>query len=136
MLWMGSDQGDGVTLQYTESTGIFAARGPDSAFCLAGLPPPLNHAADQDGDQVISLSELLRVIQFYNLTGYGCEPGTEDGYAPDDPDQNCTPHSSDYTPQNWDIALTELLRLIQFYNFGGIVPCPNDPLSEDGFCLP
>jgi Leucine-rich repeat (LRR) protein len=136
MLWMGSDQGDGVTLQYTESTGTFAERGPDSAFCLAGLPPPPNHAADQNGDGVISLSELLRVIQFYNLTGYGCEPGTEDGYAPDDPDQDCTPHSSDYNPQDWDIALTELLRLIQFYNLGGIVPCAGDPLSEDGFCLP
>ncbi|NJL73509.1 MAG: hypothetical protein HC888_19280, partial [Candidatus Competibacteraceae bacterium] len=136
LLWMGSDQGDGVTLQYTESTGTFAARGPDSAFCLAGLPPPVNHAADQNGDQVISLSELLRVIQFYNLTGYGCEPGTEDGYAPDDPDRNCAPHSSDYNPQDWDIALTELLRLIQFYNLGGIAPCPGDPLSEDGFCLP
>lgn len=136
LLWMGSDQGDGVTLQYTESTGIYAERGPDSAFCLAGLPPPVNHAADQNGDGKISLSELLRVIQFYNLTGYGCQSDTEDGYAPDDPDQDCTPHSSDYNPQDWDIALTELLRLIQFYNLGGIVACPADPLSEDGFCLP
>jgi len=33
-------------------------------------------------DWQISVSEILRVIQFYNLGGYHVEEGTEDGYAP------------------------------------------------------
>jgi hypothetical protein len=77
------------------------------------------------------LSELLRVIQFYNSLNYGCEPGTEDGFAPNDLDHDCAPHASDYTPQDWDISLSELLRLIQFYNIGGYEACPE---GEDGFC--
>ncbi|NJL72032.1 MAG: hypothetical protein HC888_10815 [Candidatus Competibacteraceae bacterium] len=96
-----------------------------------GQVTPGPHSADQDGNSVISLSELLRVIQFYNSTGYGCEPGTEDGFAPNDPGQTCTPHSSDYSPQNWIIALSELLRVIQFYNIGGYQGCVE---GEDGFC--
>ncbi len=38
---------------------------------------------DQDGDKVISLSELLRGIQLYNLGGYIWCPGggTEDGFC-------------------------------------------------------
>jgi hypothetical protein len=71
------------------------------------------------------------VIQFYNSLNYGCQLGTEDGYAPNDPDQDCAPHASDYAPQDWDISLSELLRLIQFYNIGGYVQCLE---GEDGFC--
>jgi N-acetylneuraminic acid mutarotase len=89
------------------------------------------HSADQDGDHTISLSELLRVIQFYNSAAYGCQPDTEDGYAPDAPGQDCTPHANDYNPQDWRIKLTEMLRTIQFYNRGGYTPCPE---GEDGFC--
>lgn len=97
---------------------------------------PANHAADQDGNLEISLSELLRVIQFYNSDGLHCQADSEDGYAPGPTgDQTCTPHSSDYNPQDWVIDLSELLRLIQFYNSGGYYPCPENPDSEDGFCV-
>lgn len=89
------------------------------------------HTADLNGDHVVNLSELLRVIQFYNSTGYGCEAGTEDGFAPNDADQNCPPHASDYNPQNWAISLSELLRVIQFYNTGAYHACVE---GEDGFC--
>lgn len=90
--------------------------------------------ADQDGDYVISLSELLRVIQFYNSLGLHCEAGTEDGFAPGAVgDQSCTPHSTDYAPQDWAISLSELLRVIQFYNALGYRACP-DEATEDGFC--
>ncbi len=89
------------------------------------------HTADQDGDNDISLSELLRVIQFYNSGGYHCELGTEDGYGPGSGDTACLPHASDYNPQDWAITLSELLRLIQFYNSGGYQPCAE---GEDGFC--
>lgn len=91
------------------------------------------HSADQNGDNLISLSELLRVIQFFNSGGYRCSPGTEDGYGPGLGDTNCVPHNSDYNPQNWIISLSELLRLIQFFNAGGYFACP-DAATEDGFC--
>lgn len=91
------------------------------------------HTADQNADNVINLSELLRVIQFFNSTGYSCEAETEDGFAPDGVDQTCCPHYSDYNPQDWEITLTELLRLIQFFNSTGYTSCPFED-SEDGFC--
>jgi len=48
---------------------------------VTGVEHPY-HSADRDQDHKISLSELLRMIQFYNLDGLHCAPGTEDGYAP------------------------------------------------------
>ncbi len=95
----------------------------------------LSHSADPNGDGQINLTELLRVIQFYNSGGFHCEEGTEDGYAPGPGDQTCAPHSSDYAPSgpDWRIVLTELLRIIQFYNSGGYHPCPDEG-TEDGFC--
>ncbi|MBP8129913.1 MAG: hypothetical protein KA184_10085 [Candidatus Hydrogenedentes bacterium] len=47
-----------------------------------GGPPTGPHSADRDGDWRIAMSELLRVIQFYNAHGYHCDATTEDGYAP------------------------------------------------------
>jgi len=91
------------------------------------------HTADQDNNNVISLSELLRVIQFFNSTGLHCQAGTEDGYAPGQGDQTCAAHDSDYNPQDWLITLSELLRIIQFFNSGGYYSCPGEG-TEDGFC--
>ncbi len=91
------------------------------------------HFADQNGDGLISLSELLRVIQFFNSEGFHCEAGTEDGFAPGPGDTACTAHSSDYNPHDWHIGLSELLRLIQFFNSGGYHYCPDDA-TEDGYC--
>jgi len=91
------------------------------------------HTADQDLDNLISLSELLRVIQFFNSNGFHCEAGTEDGYAPGPGDQSCAPHASDYNPQDWQINLSELLRMIQFFNSDGYHACPGED-TEDGFC--
>ncbi len=91
------------------------------------------HTADQNCDGLVNLSELLRVIQFFNSGGYHCESGTEDGYAPGLGDTNCTPHASDYNTQDWLINLSELLRLIQFFNSGGYHYCPGEN-TEDGFC--
>jgi len=94
-------------------------------------------SADKDGDFVITLSELLRVIQFYNSGGLHCadNPGdTEDGFVPGPGvNQTCTPYDTDYNPQNWVISLSELLRIIQFYNSGGYNYCPL-LTTEDGFC--
>lgn len=92
---------------------------------------------DKDGDFIVSLSELLRVIQLYNTVGLHCaeEPGdTEDGYIPGPGlNHDCAPHDSDYNPQDWVISLSELLRAIQLYNAAGYHHCPIDN-TEDDFC--
>lgn len=92
---------------------------------------PTVHSGDIDGGYIIDLSELLRIIQFYNSNGYHCDPAGEDGFGPGLGAQNCTPHSSDYSPRDWRIGLSELLRFIQLYNSGGYTPCDT---GEDGFC--
>jgi hypothetical protein len=92
----------------------------------------LPHAADQDGDSAISLSELLRIVQFFNVGALHCEGGTEDGYATGPGAVDCTPHSSDYNPQDWKINISELVRAIQVFNTGGYTLCES---GEDGFCL-
>jgi predicted outer membrane repeat protein len=94
---------------------------------------PEHHSADQNADGRIRLSELLRVVQLYNLAACHCDATGEDGYAPGPGDALCPPHTSDYNPQDWRIGLSELLRLIQFYNSPNYAPCPN---GEDGYCLP
>ena len=95
------------------------------------------HSADQDADEMINLTELLRVIQFYNSGGFSCSTPadqTEDGYLPGGTGtHSCCFHHSDYDPHNWRVDLTELLRLIQFFNSGGYTYCPAET-TEDGFC--
>ena len=81
-----------------------------------GEPLPGYCSVDMDYNWTVSLSEMLRGVQFHNSNGYHCARGTEDGYAPDDGPRACKPHTSDYNPQDWQISLSELLRLIQFYN--------------------
>jgi len=103
---------------------------------VAGLALPAAaqyHSADTNKDYEITLSELLRVIQFYNSGEFHCALATEDGYAVDAGSHECAPHSSDYAPRDWRITLVELLRLVQFYNSGGYHPCPGEG-TEDGFC--
>jgi hypothetical protein len=92
------------------------------------------HTADQDQSASIELQELLRVVQFFNTGAFGCQPGTEDGFAPNSAAHDCCPHDSDYLGgPSWTVDLTELQRLIQFFNGGGYHPCP-DEATEDGFC--
>jgi hypothetical protein len=102
-----------------------------------GSIEPGPHTADQNADGRINLTELLRVIQFFNIRGFSCvipPASSEDGFLPGlGGDQTCAPHASDYAPQNWQISLTELLRLIQFFNVGGYHACPEQS-TEDGYC--
>ncbi len=91
------------------------------------------HTADQDGNNNIDLSEMLRVIQFYNSEGLGCAQGTEDGFDPSADNFDCVTHAIDYAPQDWFVSLSELLRLVQLYNSNGYHYCP-DSLTEDGYC--
>ncbi len=105
-----------------EGEGLTEGEGEDRCYTL-----------DQACDHVITLSALLRVIQFFNSNGFHCQPGTEDGYAPGPGDVSCLIHDSDYNPQDWHISLSELLRVIQFFNFGGYHYCPEEG-TEDGYC--
>jgi len=99
-------------------------------------PGTIYHTADLNQDSTIGMSELLRVIQFFNSTSLHCEAGSEDGFAPGPGGTGCTAHCSDYNPQDWQINLSELLRLIQFYTMEGCYPCPTaDPPTEDGYCV-
>ena len=91
------------------------------------------HTADQNADGQISLSELLRVIQFFNLRGYHCDTAGEDGSAPGPGDATCAAHDSDYDPQDWSVSLSELLRRIQSYNFRAYHACPGEG-TEDTYC--
>lgn len=89
------------------------------------------YSADINRDRAISLSELLRVVQFYNSDRIGCQQGTEDGFLPNGTDESCSPHMGDYAPQDWRFNLSEVLRCIQVYNIGGYEMCDG---SEDGIC--
>lgn len=97
---------------------------------FAGMAAGVTHTSDIEADSDISLSELLRVIQFYNSDGFGCDAVTEDGYVPGGGETECAPHDSDYAPRDWRIALSELLRLVQLYNSARY---HTDPDGEDGF---
>lgn len=102
------------------------------SFSITPLANEGQHDADSDGDWKISLSELLRIIQFYNSDSFHCEGGTEDGYAPGLGAQDCFPHDSDYLLQDWEVDLSELLRLIQLFNtLQGYYQ--SDAGGEDGF---
>jgi parallel beta-helix repeat protein len=97
------------------------------------LDAPRIHNADTNGDFQIGLSELLRVVQFYNLLAYHCAVNSEDGFWPGPGAvEECLPHASDFAPQDWSISLEELLRTIQLYNSPGFTPCEE---GEDGFCV-
>ena len=103
-------------------------------LALCGSASAQWHSMDTTAPQgVVSLSELLRGIQFYKSLALHCDAGSEDGFAPGTGEQTCAPHDLDYTPQNWAISLSELLRAIQFYNALGYTVCPEQS-TEDGFC--
>jgi V8-like Glu-specific endopeptidase len=95
-------------------------------------------SADTNGDFLIALEELLRLIQLFNAGQYACAENagaSEDGYLPraqQGGDPACLLHSIDGDGNN-QITLSELLRGIQFYNLGGYTYC-QEQSPEDGFC--
>lgn len=111
---------------------IIVSEGETANKDISLEPLPRYHSADYNpANYQISLTELLRIIQLYNSDSYHCgDPETEDGYGVETGNLTCTPHDSDYNPQNWRIGLSELLRVIQFYNASGY---HEEPGEEDGF---
>ena len=82
------------------------------------------HSADMNGDNMIDLPELLRVIELYNTregtqrTGqYGDSDSTDDGFVPGPPDPGriLRYHHADFDGDG-QINLPELLRVIELYN--------------------
>ena len=136
--FLNEADGSDYDIGYDEYTG--SGNVGDTSHVGSGpetVPSGGTHSSDQDGDFVINLDELLRVIQFYNSLGLHCADvvgETEDGYVPG-PGLNlsCAPHDADYAPQDWVVSLDELLRSIQFYNSLAYHYCPADE-TEDGFC--
>lgn len=126
----GTAEGEGAAEGIAEGT-------PEGVADGEGTGPDI-HTADINADQVISLSELLRVVQLFSYGGYHCAPvdaPTEDGLAMGDNSaaHACAGCSADYAPKDWNIDLGELLRLVQLYNsITGYGPCIS---GEDGFCL-
>jgi hypothetical protein len=122
------------TVSLTVTAGDFYNTATEEAYiAVAGEQHPF-HTADQNQNNKIALSELLRVIQFFNSGGFHCQSGTEDGYAPGPGDTTaCALYDSDYHPPDWKINLSEVLRVIQFFNMGGYHACPADG-TEDGYC--
>lgn len=93
-----------------------------------GTPSTDFHPGDRDQNFRFNLSEVLRVVQFYNSGGLHCDPTSEDGYAPGvGADTSCAPYPADNAPFNWNLGLTELLGIIQFYNLHCYQPCPGAP---------
>ena len=134
----------GVTEDYSgharglDGDGLGTVTGDHSDFDIGAFEYMLNgcsihHSSDVDTDGMISLSELLRVIQFFNSDSMHCDASSEDGYAVGGGDQTCCAHASDYNPQDWRIEVSELLRVIQFFNSAGYQYCPSEA-TEDGFC--
>jgi hypothetical protein len=95
------------------------------------------HAGDNNDNFELDASELLRMIQLYNIGEFSCDPTGEDGFAPGTQgDRTCTPHNGDYDG-DWKLSLSEMLRAIQLYNKGGYRLCDTDEtVGDDGLCLP
>jgi len=92
------------------------------------------HDADTNASGQFDLSELLRVIQFFNAGGVYCSEelgDTVDGFQVSEGGQNCPPYAVDLLDQDWVISLSELLRVIQLFNIGPYEICEEQP---DGVC--
>lgn len=129
--------GDNAAITDAGSEGAnLAAQPVDVAIAPGSVaigPNTGHHSADSNQDWRLSLSELLRVIQFYNIGALSCGNATEDGYAPGPGPQGCAPHDSDYAPQDWAVNLSELLRLIQLYNADIAYSAAEG--TEDGYAI-
>lgn len=107
-----------------------ASLNPQKAWIVCPEKSIPCHSADINENWKIDLSELLRIMQFYNSAQISCQDDTEDGYAPGPGAHDCAPHDSDFEPQDWQVGLRELLRAIQFYNSYGYEAVEG---TEDGF---
>ena len=116
---------------YQTSDGVMQSTGAVASVLAEALPEDQTHTGDTDHDWHLSLSEVLRVVQFYNAGAYAASDGTEDGYEPGAGKQAGLPHDADYTG-DWKIDISELLRVVQLFNAPGGAYY-RAPGTEDGF---
>lgn len=109
---------------------VTAAMAPGAVTVIA--PPRAPHSADTNGNWRIELGEILRVVQFFNLDGYHCQQGTEDGFAPGEGPRECARHDADYLEPAWRVSLSEVLRVVQLLNVNN-GNYRADAEGEDGF---
>jgi len=111
----------------------------NAVHSLNSLFVPKFHSADYSPkDFKINLSELLRVIELYNLKCYYYNENSDDGYSAGVDNQNTRIqhkfHDSDFPHEgiksDWKIDTYELMRIFQFYNAGYYKVDKN---GEDGF---
>ncbi|HPO15448.1 MAG TPA: hypothetical protein PLI09_18545 [Candidatus Hydrogenedentes bacterium] len=114
----------------TVSDGVTTLDSNGASLSVYPVPLMGQHDVDRNRDWIIGLSELLRLIQFYNSGGIHCNAGSEDGYAPGAGEQTCEVYGADYNPQDWSIGLEELLRLVQFFTSACYHP---DAGTDDGY---
>jgi hypothetical protein len=72
-------------VQFYNSGGLSCAAGTEDGFqpgTAGGTECAFHNADYEPADWAINLSELLRVVQFYNARGYYRDPYAEDGYRP------------------------------------------------------
>jgi len=123
---------DAGTYSCVVTDGVTEVTSEGAVTTVYERPAAGQHTMDTDGDWSMSLSELLRIIQFYSAGEFSCLVGMEDGYAPGPGPRDCSPHAIDYRPQDWTVGITELLRAIQFYN-SPVGAYHGECDTEDGF---
>ncbi|MBI2422402.1 MAG: right-handed parallel beta-helix repeat-containing protein [Candidatus Hydrogenedentes bacterium] len=100
------------------------------------------HSGDLNGDFMIQSNEVLRAGELHEEGAYHCDETGVDGFDPGTGSEDCSHHSSDYAPADFDIDFDELVRFFQFAYFAA--PDSTSPRSleyrpdfgtEDGYIL-
>lgn len=113
-----------------EGEGLFEGEGALEGEGLLDGEADSRHSGDYLPPYwVISLTEVLRVVQYYNIGAYSCGTG-EDGFRAGTGPTNCDFADFDFSPPNRRVDLFELIRIVQLYNAGGYEQRTG---TEDGF---
>lgn len=135
----GQVSGTNVTMTHNIflSTGdISSAQRVDVCVGCASIVKTV-HSADTNEDYKFSLSEFLRVVEFYRATpghDYHVNPATRDGYAVGAGAKTGYPHTGDYiNGADWAVNVNELLRMIDLFTSTPNHTYNMNLSSEDGF---
>lgn len=135
----GQVSGTSVTMTHNvflSTTDISSAQRVD--VCV-GCDPVVKtvHSADTNEDYRFSLSEFLRVVEFYRATpghDYHVNAASRDGYAVGDGPKTGYPHTGDYIEgADWKMGVNELLRMIDLFTSTPDHTYSMNLESEDGF---
>lgn len=106
--------------------------------CVDCVPSaPAFHSLDIDQNLRLSLSELLRGIEFHTATAdhaYHAAPLSVDGFAPGIGPRDSAPHTADYYGgADWHMTVHEIVRIIDLFTSTPDHSYSPEPASEDGF---